>query len=212
MKHLLILTLLFAPLVTLHGADRKPNVVLILIDDFGYSKNEYGPDIVSDYALDFITRKKDVPFFLYYPMMLTHAPYDATPDSPDYIDSKTTKRKGKGTSGHFPDVPEQATAAWKEMADWMKHSRESVIGAGPGPFPEAVNAPVTTGKGVAYVHLLPGFKDEVIWKDAPRPARALLLRSQEPVSFQYEHGTLRLTVPASARTQNDDVVKVILAD
>ena len=37
-----------------------------------YTKNEYGPDIVSDYALDFITRKKDVPFFLYYPMMLTH--------------------------------------------------------------------------------------------------------------------------------------------
>jgi arylsulfatase A len=104
MKHLLILTLLFAPLVTLHGVDRKPNVVLILIDDFGYSKNEYGPDIVSDYALDFITRKKDVPFFLYYPMMLTHAPYDATPDSPDYIDSKPTKGKGKDASGHFPDM------------------------------------------------------------------------------------------------------------
>ena len=42
--------------------------------------NEYGPDIVSDYVLDFINRKKDEPFFLYYPMMLTHNPYDATPD------------------------------------------------------------------------------------------------------------------------------------
>ena len=46
-----------------------------------YTKGEYGPDIVSDYALDFIQRKRDAPFFLYYPMMLTHAPYDATPDS-----------------------------------------------------------------------------------------------------------------------------------
>ncbi len=99
----------------------------------------------------------------------------------------------------------------QEMADWMKHSRESVIGAGPGPFPESVNVPVTTGKGVAYVHLLPGFKDEVIWENAPRPEKALLLRTQEPVSFQYEEGTLRLTLPASARTQNDDVVKLILA-
>jgi hypothetical protein len=52
----------------------------------------------------------------------------------------------------------------------------------------------------------------VIWKDAPRPAKALLLRTQAPVSFRYEDGTLRLTVPASARTQNDDVVKVFMAN
>ncbi len=69
-----------------------------------YTMNEYGPDIVSDYALDFITRKKDEPFFLYYPMMLTHAPYDATPDSPDYIESKSGKGKAKGKLGHFPDM------------------------------------------------------------------------------------------------------------
>ena len=67
-----------------------------------YTKNEYGPDLVSDYALDFITRKQDVPFFLYYPMMLTHAPYDATPDSPDYLETKVGK--AKGPLGHFPDM------------------------------------------------------------------------------------------------------------
>ncbi len=68
-----------------------------------YTHGEYGPDIVSDYALDFITRKKEVPFFLYYPMMLTHDPYDATPDSPDYGDFQS---RGKGASkrGHFPDM------------------------------------------------------------------------------------------------------------
>lgn len=69
-----------------------------------YANNEYGPDIVSDYALDFIARKKDQPFFLYYPMMLTHAPYDATPDSPDYIESKSGKGKGADKLGHFPDM------------------------------------------------------------------------------------------------------------
>lgn len=69
-----------------------------------YTKNEYGPDLVSDYALDFLQRKKDEPFFLYYPMMLTHSPYDATPDSEDYIDSKARKGKAKGPSGHFPDM------------------------------------------------------------------------------------------------------------
>jgi len=67
-----------------------------------YTKNEYGPDLVNDYALDFITRKKDVPFFLYYPMMLTHSPYDATPDSTDYLEAKAGKIKGP--LGHFPDM------------------------------------------------------------------------------------------------------------
>ena len=68
-----------------------------------YTDNEYGPDLVSNYALDFITRKKEQPFFLYYPMMLTHAPYDATPDSSDYLESKSVKGKNK-TKGHFPDM------------------------------------------------------------------------------------------------------------
>jgi arylsulfatase A len=49
-----------------------------------YSGGEYGPDIVNDYAIDFVSRHKDSPFFLYYPMMLTHGPYQPTPDSPDY--------------------------------------------------------------------------------------------------------------------------------
>ena len=69
-----------------------------------YSKNEYGPDLVNDYALDFIQRKKDAPFFLYYPMMLTHSPYDATPDSEDYLESKSAKGRGQGKSGHFADM------------------------------------------------------------------------------------------------------------
>ncbi len=52
--------------------------------DMDYTKGEYGPDIVNDYALDFITRNKEKPFFLYYPMMLTHNPFVPTPGSSDY--------------------------------------------------------------------------------------------------------------------------------
>lgn len=49
-----------------------------------YTHGEYGPDLVNDYACDFITRHKSKPFFLYYPMILTHAPYQPTPDSPEW--------------------------------------------------------------------------------------------------------------------------------
>jgi arylsulfatase A len=45
---------------------------------------EYGPTLVNDFAIEFVTRHKERPFFLYYPMMLTHAPYQPTPDSADW--------------------------------------------------------------------------------------------------------------------------------
>ena len=51
-----------------------------------FSDNSYAPDICNDFAIDFITEAaaKKEPFLLYYPMMLTHGPFDPTPDSSDY--------------------------------------------------------------------------------------------------------------------------------
>ena len=38
-----------------------------------YTNGEYGPDVVSDFACDFIERHSAEPFFLYYAMILPHA-------------------------------------------------------------------------------------------------------------------------------------------
>jgi|TARA_Y100000310_G_scaffold345530_1_gene466052 arylsulfatase A len=46
-------------------------------------KNAYGPTVVNDYVCDFIDRNKEEPFFIYYPMKLTHGPFVPTPDSAD---------------------------------------------------------------------------------------------------------------------------------
>ena len=67
-----------------------------------YKNGEYGPDIVNDYVLDFVGRQKEKPFFVYYPMMLTHGPYDPTPDSAEW-DAKGTEGKGKDPK-HFGDM------------------------------------------------------------------------------------------------------------
>lgn len=121
-------------------------------------------------------------------------------------------------------LPEPAVACWKEMSEWMAHSRESVIGAQAGPWPGPVNVPVTTRKGAAYLHFLPKFPesakavlcslppytDEAVWTNAPKPTRAILLRTNTPIPFQYENGTLRLSLPAHLRTQSVDVVKLEL--
>jgi hypothetical protein len=94
------------------------------------------------------------------------------------------------------------------MAEWMEHNRESVIGAGPGPFPESVNTPVTTGNGVAYVHFLPSFQKEVVWKNAPEYKKATLLRTGEFIPIHYENGELRINLPIELRTTTVDVVKL----
>ncbi len=42
---------------------------------------KYLPDIMHDFAVDFITRNQEKPFFLYYPMSHIHGPIVRTPDS-----------------------------------------------------------------------------------------------------------------------------------
>jgi arylsulfatase A len=68
-----------------------------------FANGEYGPELVNDYALDFITRKKDGPFFLYYPMILTHSPYQPTPNSSDW-DPKAQGEQVNQHEKHFGDM------------------------------------------------------------------------------------------------------------
>jgi arylsulfatase A len=68
-----------------------------------FTKGEYGPDLVSDFALQFIEKNRSKPFFLYYPTMLTHAPYQPTPDSPDW-DPTARGEKVNHDNKHFADM------------------------------------------------------------------------------------------------------------
>lgn len=68
-----------------------------------FTQGEYGPKLVNDFALDFITRHRDKPFFLYYPMMLTHDPFQPTPDSPDW-DPTTQGETSKRDERHFAEM------------------------------------------------------------------------------------------------------------
>lgn len=71
--------------------------------ELDFTNGEYGPDLVNSFCLDFISRKKDQPFFLYYPMMLTHNPFQPTPDSKEW-DPKTTGEKAKQANKHFGEM------------------------------------------------------------------------------------------------------------
>jgi arylsulfatase A len=42
--------------------------------------DQYGPDLYSDWIVNFMRRNKERPFIAYYPMALVHEPWDPTPD------------------------------------------------------------------------------------------------------------------------------------
>ncbi len=44
---------------------------------------DYGPALLLDAALDFMRRNRERPFFLYFPSVLVHRPYEETPDPAD---------------------------------------------------------------------------------------------------------------------------------
>ena len=68
-------------------------------------ENAYGPDIFNDFICDFIDRKGDQPFFIYYPMVLVHDPFVPTPNSPEWNDP--SKRYVKDNR-HFKEMVEYA--------------------------------------------------------------------------------------------------------
>jgi arylsulfatase A len=56
-----------------------------------FGATEYGPDIVTKHITNFIEDNRSKPFFVYYPMILTHSPFVPTPNSAD----RTSKDKQK---------------------------------------------------------------------------------------------------------------------
>lgn len=72
--------------------------------DVDYKNGEYLPDVVSDYACDFIERHKEKPFLIYYPMILTHCPFEPTPDSKDWDPKSPGSKTYKGDAKYFGDM------------------------------------------------------------------------------------------------------------
>jgi arylsulfatase A len=71
--------------------------------ELDYNNGEYGPTLINDFALDFVTRHKDEAFFLYYPMILTHDPFQPTPESADW-DPKAQGEQVHRDVKHFADM------------------------------------------------------------------------------------------------------------
>ena len=61
----------------------------------------YGPELINRYALDYLERKKEEPFFLYYSMVLMHSEHTPTPDTRPESDFDNFDVTQKGKYGHM---------------------------------------------------------------------------------------------------------------
>jgi len=91
-----------------------------LIDTAG----KFGEDIFADYAMDFMERNKDEEFFVYFPMALTHRPFEPTPDDPDFDSFEPEPNKTLGATSRIADDWDDPPHYYKGMVEY----HDKVIG------------------------------------------------------------------------------------
>jgi arylsulfatase A len=91
-----------------------------------YVDGEYGPQVCTDFICDFIEKNKDESFLVYYPMILTHCPFDPTPDSSDWdpkrLGSTTYKGDRNDPQRHFRDMVAYADKAVGQIVAQLEKS------------------------------------------------------------------------------------------
>lgn len=91
-----------------------------------FTNGEYGPQVCTDFICDFIDKNKKKPFLVYYPMILTHCPFDPTPDSTDWdpkrLGSTTYKGDRNDPQRHFRDMVAYADRAVGQIVSQLEKS------------------------------------------------------------------------------------------
>ena len=126
--------------------------------------SDYGPDLYTDFLIDFIRRHRDQPFLAYYPMCLTHKPWEPTP-SLDLPGQKTP-----GGLKHNVEYMDHLVGRIVEALDRFGLRKNTIViftgdngtkGAGKGEttelgvrVPMIANCPGTLGAGVVSDELV----------------------------------------------------------
>jgi arylsulfatase A len=71
------------------------------------TKGKYGPDLEVEFLTQFMAGSREKPFFVYYPMTLTHGPFNMTPNSNEW-----------GSGNRLKDDPRH----FADMVEYMDHT------------------------------------------------------------------------------------------
>ena len=98
----------------------------------------------------------------------------------------------------------------RELAKWMAHSKESLIGArGIRNWKDFSYFPITRRDNIWYIHILPLFWQGVVrLKNIPEPREIKLLRTNETLPYLYEEKQLSiiLSIDTFQKKLNDVIV------
>lgn len=115
-------------------------------------KGQFGPDVFAEFATQFMETNRARPFFLYYPMALTHDPFLATPRSKGFGEADKRRSDPKWFADFTAYMDEKAGQVIAQV-DKLGLGRETLIlftgdnGTHPSITTPTVNGPYKGGKG-----------------------------------------------------------------
>ena len=88
-----------------------------------FTAGEYGPDVVAEFVEEYLAHPHDKPFLLYYPMMLTHDPFQPTPHDPDW-DPQAKGEKVNAQPRHFPGMVAHLDGLVGRLVEQLERQRQ----------------------------------------------------------------------------------------
>lgn len=119
--------------------------------------DDYGPDMFTDFVIEFASKTRNKPFFIYYPMALTHGPAYSTPKSNPNAEEKFRNSKQEKFGENVEYMDDLIGRIIKALDDAKLREKTIVIFTGDnGTGGEGKGAPTELGARVPMIANCPG--------------------------------------------------------
>ena len=92
----------------------------VIVDNGTFVENtsgKYGPDLYTEHINDFMGRHRDEPFFVYYPMALTHGPFNPSPRSQAWAEGDRFESSSKKYFGDMVEYMDEVVGRIVDRLD-----------------------------------------------------------------------------------------------
>jgi arylsulfatase A len=159
----------------------------------------YGPALLADFALDFVERNRDRPFFLWYADHLPHDPFQPSPDHPDFASHDETVVDDAKYFGSMVEYQDKTIGRLMAKLDQLGIREKTLVlfigdnGTAPRVTSTMGGRPVQGAKGSSldagmHVAFLANWKGTI----APGQVRDDLVESLDLFSTVFEAGGVKI--------------------
>ena len=88
------------------GRDTRYGDPVLDVDgvELGPLRDQYGPDVIAEYAARFVRQNRRRPFLLFYSAILPHGPFGPTPSSPDWVSDHSSQMDVNGDPARYGEM------------------------------------------------------------------------------------------------------------